>query len=56
MKAPPCKGCERRARACHDACKEYKDWAAEVRKEHDTEKKDGAWWAYRNAMFRKAQK
>lgn len=57
MKAPPCKGCPKNPCGVgHDTCKEYKAWAAEVRKANDAERKDCAWQAYRNAMFKKAQK
>lgn len=26
MKNAPCKGCQKRHKACHDSCTEYKDW------------------------------
>ena len=30
MRKCPCKGCNKRYKACHDTCKEYKDWKKEL--------------------------
>lgn len=35
----PCLKCPRRTAICHAQCKEYHDWAAEVREQHRAQQK-----------------
>lgn len=41
QKQPPCRGCLKRKRACHDTCRDYLEWkslrAALKRKEYEIE-------------------
>lgn len=39
-KLPPCVGCKERTQTCHDACKTYKAWYADMRAEKLALQKD----------------
>ena len=52
-KQAPCYKCTRRSQICHASCKEYFDWVAEVKKEHDNARKGIEAAAYANESHAK---